>query len=168
MSTPQTGCVGNLSRENFYKIIPEAAVNLGFILTLGYSDKLERAVIASLLMPEPQMELKAGITACTLWSQGIYEGQTKVIAVVSSEPFYDSREYLKSFADILESISGANKSGRASYYAEKFGYDRFYVRWEKDNPIELSISQAIAEFELEGTQEIVGGPTTEDFPLFMR
>lgn len=164
MASPQTGCVGNLSRENFYKFSPDPLLNLGFILTLGYSDSLERAVIASLLAPEAQMKLKAGITACSLWSRGIFEGVTKVIAVASEEPFFDSTDYLKAFADILEKLRPCESN---SYYAEKFGYDRFFVQWETDQPTNIAVSQAIAQFEFDGTLEIVGGPSTTEFPPFM-
>ena len=167
MASPQTGCVGNLSRENFYKTSPDAALNLGFILTLGYSEMLEKAVIASLIIPEAQMKLKAGITACSMWSHGIFEGQAKVIAVAAEEPFFDSADYLKGFAGVLEDFRKMLKCGNSSYYAEKFGYDRFFVRWEDDKPIDLAVSQAIAEFEFDSTIEIVGGPATDDFPPFM-
>ena len=167
MASPHTGCVGNLSRENFYKFSPDAVLNLGFIMTLGYSDALEKAVIASLLMPEAQMKLKAGITACSMWSHGIFEGMAKVIAVAAEEPFFDSTDYLRGFADILEKFRSGLKNANNSYYAEKFGYDRFFVRWETDSPIDLAVSQAIAEFEFDGTREIVGGPASDDFPPFM-
>ena len=167
MASPQTGCVGNLSRENFFKFSPDAALNLGFILTLGYSDTLEKAVIASLIMPEAQMKLKAGITACSLWSRGIFEGATKVIAVASEEPFFDSTDYLKGFAGILEKFRNSLDCTDRSYYAEKFGYDRFFMQWENDNPIDTAVSRTIAEFELEEAREAVGGPASDDFPPFM-
>ena len=167
MASPMTGCVGNLSRENFYKFSPDAMLNLGFIMTLGYSDELEKAVIASLMLPEARLKLKAGITACSLWSRGIFEGITKVIAVAAEEPFFDSTDYLRGFADILEKFRIGLKSANNSYYAEKFGYDRFFVRWEEDSPTDLAVSQAIADFEYDGTREIVGGTTSEDFPPFM-
>ncbi|MBQ7665079.1 MAG: hypothetical protein IJS42_00025, partial [Synergistaceae bacterium] len=47
MASPLTGCVGNLSRENFFKYGPDNVLNLGFLMTFGYSDMLERAIIAS-------------------------------------------------------------------------------------------------------------------------
>ncbi|MBQ7732751.1 MAG: hypothetical protein IJT58_01875, partial [Synergistaceae bacterium] len=52
-------------------------------------------------------------------------------------------------------------------YAEKFGYDRFFIQWEHDNPIDLKVSQLLAEFELDGTKEIVGDSSDIDFPPFM-
>ena len=167
MASPQTGCVGNLSRENFYKTSPDAIINLGFIMTLGYSDMLEKAVIASLLIPEARLKLKAGITACSMWSRGIFEGITKVIAIAAEEPFFDSTDWLKGFADILEEFRKTQKNICSSYFAEKFGYDRFFVRWENDSPTDLAVSQAITEFEYDGTRELVGGAASQDFPPFM-
>ena len=168
MASPQTGCVGNLSRENFFKAAPDMMLNLGFIMTLGYSEMLEKAVIASMMLPEAKMKLNAGITACSMWSHGIFEGITKVIAVAADEPFYDSADYLKGFAGILEDFGHILKAGNNNaYYAEKFGYDRFFFAWEDDNPIDIAVSQTIAEFELDGTKEIAGGGVNEDFPAFM-
>lgn len=167
MASPQTGCVGNLSRENFFKASPDAILNLGFIMTLGYSEMLEKAVIASLVLPEAKMKLNAGITACSLWSRGVFEGVTKVIAVAADDPFYDSTDYLKGFAGILEDFGRITNAENNAYYAEKFGYDRFFIAWEKDNPIDIAVSRTIGEFELDGTKEIAGGGVNEDFPAFM-
>ena len=167
MASPKTGCVGNLSRENFFKAAPDMILNLGFIMTLGYSETLEKAVIASLMLPEVKMKLNAGITACSLWSHGIFQGVTKVIAVAADEPFYDSTEYLKGFAGVLEDFGRMLKAENNAYYAEKFGYDRFFFAWEDDSPIDIAISQTISEFELDATKEIAGGGVNEDFPAFM-
>ena len=167
MASPQIGCVGNLSRENFFKFAPDSMLNLGFIMTLGYSCALEKAVIASLLAPEARMSLTAGITACSLWSRGVFEGVTKVIAVAADEPFFDSTGYLDAFAALLEDFRGTLKACGNSYYAEKFGYDRFFMMWENDNPTDIAVSQTIAEFEFDGTAEIAGGPAVREFPAFM-
>ena len=167
MASPKTGCVGNLSRENFFRASPDAMLHLGFIMTLGYSDMLERAVISSLMLPEAQMKLSAGITACSLWSHGVFEGVTKVIAVAGEEPFFDSTDYLNGFAKILDDFRKILKSSNNAYYAEKFGYSRFFMTWENDSPADIAVSQTIAEFEFDGTAEIAGGPTTREFPLFM-
>ncbi|MBQ7216770.1 MAG: hypothetical protein IJS39_12400, partial [Synergistaceae bacterium] len=101
------------------------------------------------------------------WSHGVFEGVTKVIAVAADEPFYDSTDYLKGFAGILEDFGKILKSENNAYYAEKFGYDRFFVAWEDENPIDIAVSRTMAEFELDGTKEIAGGGVNEDFPAFM-
>ena len=167
MASPQTGCVGSLSRENYFKYSPDNLINLGFIMTLGYSDMLEKAVISSLILPEAKLKLTAGITACSIWSRGIFEGVTKVIAVAADEPFFDSADYLRGFAGILDEFRKNQGGGRNSYYAEKFGYDRFFMAWENDSPVDISVSRTIAEFEFDGTKEIAGGAATRDFPPFM-
>ncbi|MBQ3654189.1 MAG: hypothetical protein II954_07205 [Synergistaceae bacterium] len=164
MASPSTGCVGNLPRENFFKYSPDKFFSLGFLMTLGYSDQLERAVIASLTLPCVNYKLTAGITACSLWSRGVFEGTTRVIAVAGDEPFYDSTEYLRGFAGILEAL---RDNANNSYYAEEFGYKRFFVSWEKDSPTDLRVSEMISDFTFDGTREIVGGANTEDFPPFM-
>ena len=167
MASPQTGCVGNLPRENFFKASPDPVLNLGFIMTLAYADPLEKAVIASLMQPEARMKLNAGIAGCSLWSRGTLEGMTKVIAVASEDPFFDSTEYLEVFAKILEEFKGFAGAGNLSYYAEKFGYDRFFAVWETDNYRDMAVSQALNDFEFDGTREIVGGAASTDFPPFM-
>ena len=169
MASPQTGCVGNLSRENFFKPSPDPVLNLGFIITMGYSEELERAVIASIMLPSVRGKLYAGITGCSMWSKGVLEGRAKVIAVAGDEPFFDCSEYLDEFAGLLDTSKQIFKSqdGGLSYYAEKFGYDRFFVYWEGENPHDMAVSNALADFELDGTREVVGGSSKEDFPPFM-
>lgn len=168
LASPQTGCVGNLSRENFFKPSPDPVLNLGFIITMGYSEELERAVIASLMLPSVRGRLYAGITGCSMWSKGILEGRSKVIAVAGDEPFFDCTEYLNDFAGLLDTYRLIlNREGDWSYYAEKFGYDRFFVYWEEESPHDMALSNALAEFELEDTREVVGGSPTEDFPPFL-
>ena len=167
MASPQTGCVGNLSRENFYKASPDAIMNLGFIMTLGYSEMLERAVIASMMLPSVNYRLTAGIAGCSIWSHGILEGTTKVIAVAGDEPFFDCTDYLNEFASLLESFRVIAGNGGLSYYAERFGYDRFFVSWEQDSPLELALSRALSDIELEETRGIVGASPVEEFPPFM-
>lgn len=167
MASPLTGCVGNLSRENFFKYGPDNVLNLGFLMTFGYSDMLERAIIASFGLLESSHGLFAGITSCSLWSRGIYEGTAKVIAIASNEPFYDCTEYLKGLAGLLEEAENFTKSEDISYYAEKFGYDRFFMRWENDNPFDLRISEILSEFETDTVKEITGGSSIEEFPPFL-
>lgn len=167
MASPSTGCVGNLSRENFFKYNPDHVLNLGFLMTFGYSDMLERAIIAAFGLLESSRGLFAGITSCSLWSRGIYEGTTKVIAIASNEPFYDCTEYLGGLAKLLEEAKDFTKAENISYYAEKFGYDRFFMRWENDNPFDLRISEILSEFETDTTREITGGSSVEEFPPFL-
>ena len=167
MASPAIGCVGNLPRENFFKYSPDSAFNLGFLMTLGYSDLIEKIVIASLALTGAAKDLSAGITQCSLWSRGIFEGSTRVIVIASYEPFFDGSDYLKAFAEMLEDMKTHLGSNSYSYYAERFGYDRFFMEWEKDNPIDIRISRLLSEFEFEQTHDIVGGTSSQDFPPFM-
>ncbi|MBQ7576816.1 MAG: hypothetical protein IJT21_00965 [Synergistaceae bacterium] len=167
MASPSTGCVGNLPRENFFKYNPDSAVNLGFLMILGYSDKIERGITASLAMLESARGLFAGITSCSLWSHGIFQGNTKVIAITSDDPFYNCNDYIRGLARILDEVKKFLGSGNDSYFAEKFGYDRFFMQWEDDNPFDLRVSQILNEFELDSTREIVGDRSNMDFPPFI-
>ena len=168
MASPSTGCVGNLPRENFFRYQPDGAFNLGFLMILGYSEKVEKAVIVSLkLMMEEKSGLSAGITTCSIWSRGIFEGNAKVIAIAGDDPFFDGSKYLYVFARVLLDVKKYWGTPGQSYYAEKFGYERFFMRWENDSPYDMAASSTIAEFELDTTREIVGGSSREDFPPFM-
>lgn len=167
MASPEIGCVGNLPRENFFKYIPDTTLNLGFLLVLGYSEPAEKAVIASLGLTGAAKDLAAGIAACYIWSRGIYQGRTKVIAVASYEPFYNADEYLKALVKMLDEIKTRTGAGNASYYAERFGYDRFFVAWEKDSPFEVWTNLALGDFEYDQTKEITGGDSMRTFPPFL-
>lgn len=167
MASPQTGCVGNLPRENFFKYQPDGAMSLGFLIILGYSEKVEKAVILSLAAVGAESGLGAGITACSIWSRGIFEGTAKVIAVAGNDPFYDGSGYLRILASVLRDVKKYTGAGDLSYYAERFGYDRFFMPWENDSPYDIAASRMLSEFEFDGTREIVGGSPREEFPPFM-
>lgn len=167
MASPQTGCVGNLPRENFFRYQPDSAFNLGFLMIMGYSEKIERAVILSLGVCGAKSGLSAGITACSIWHHGIFEGTAKVIAVAGDDPFFDGSEYLRVLAATLDSAKKFIGTPGQSYYAEKFGYDRFFMAWEDDNPYDIAASRLLSEFELDTTRNIVGGYPREEFPPFL-
>lgn len=167
MASPEIGCVGNLPRENFFKYTPDQALNLGFLMVIGYSDIIEKTVIASLALSGAAKDLFAGITSCSLWSRGIFEGSTKVIAIASYEPFFDCTDYLKGFVRLLEDTKQYLGASDSAYYAEHFGYNRFFMDWENEKPIDIRTSKLLGEFEFDQTKDIVGGESTQDFPPFM-
>ena len=136
-------------------------------MILGYSEKIEKAVIASLRLMEEKSGLSAGITSCSIWSHGIFEGNTKVIAIAGDDPLFDGSNYLYLFARLLIDVKKYFGTPGQSYYAEKFGYERFFMSWENDSPYDMAASSTIAEFELDTTRDIVGGSSREDFPPFM-
>ncbi len=102
-----------------------------------------------------------------MWSRGTLEGMTKVIAVAADEPFFDCADYLKAFAKILEEFRSFAGNGNLSHYAERFGYSRFFAVWENDSYRDMAVSEALNNFEFEGTREIVGGAASAEFPPFM-
>ena len=167
MASPLTGCVGSLPRENFFRNQPDNSFNLGFLMTLGYSEKVEKAVILSLSLTGEKSGLTAGITACTIWNHGIFEGTTKIIAIASDDPFYDCTMYLKILSRVLDDVRKFIGTPGQSYFAEKFGYDRFFMFWENDNPYDIAASRILSEMELDGTKEVVGGSPREEFPPFI-
>lgn len=167
MASPKTGCVGNLPRENFFRYQPDGAFSLGFLMIMGYSEKVERAIILSLGLGGAKAGLSAGITACSIWKHGIFEGTAKVIAVAGDDPFYDCSEYLRVLSRVMGDVSRFIGTPGQSYFAEKFGYERFFMSWENDNPYDIAASVILSEFELDGTRDIVGASPREEFPPFM-
>ncbi|MBQ7067910.1 MAG: hypothetical protein IJM82_01950 [Synergistaceae bacterium] len=165
MASPWLGCVGNLPRENFFRYKPDNVFNLGFLMVLGYSELLEKAVMLS-LTSESAKGLMAGLTSCALWNRGVFRGNSNVIVIAADDPLYDCTEYLKKFDGYLHMVKEAVNASDLAFYAEKFGYDRFFVEWEKQNPYDLRINQIISEFEYESSQEITGGSSAIDFPAF--
>ena len=168
MVSPSVGCVGNFPRENFFRYGPDNVFYIGFLMLFGFSEKLEKAIIISLAMHmKIDTKLLAGVSNCSFWRSGIFEGRAKVIAITSDEPFYDGSEYIKNLAEALVLTKQAMKTSDLSYYAEKFGYDRFFARWENQKTYDARISKLIAEFKYNETKELLGGSTQIDLPSFI-
>lgn len=167
MASPLTGCVGSFPRENFFRYQPDNVFHLGFLMIMGYSSQLEKAVMISLGAAGSESGLSAGITACSVWNRGIFEGSAKVVVIAADNPFYDCANYLKLLAHVMNDVKTFIGNPGQSYYAEKFGYSRFFMSWEDESPYDSAVSRVIAEFELDASREIAGGPPNEDFPPFM-
>ena len=86
--------------------------------------------------------------------------------IVGYDPRNMADEFSKYCAEILSDFRKFNGT-KKSYYAEKFGYDRFFMAWENDNPFDIAITQTIAEFQYDGTKKLAGGAATAQFPNFM-
>ena len=167
MASPWGERVGIISQKNIYGFNEYSnSFNLGFLIVFGYSELLEKSIIVS-LVTEQAKGLLAGVTSCAFWSGEILRAKSKVIAIVSDDPFYDCTEYLNKLETILRDIKTIIKTSDLSYYAEKFGYDRFCVNWEDETPHDIQIRQVISSFQNESTKEIVGGSNCIDFPDFM-
>lgn len=165
-ASPLTGCIGNLSREKFFHFGSENILNLGFLMIFSFSENIEKALVLSIAVTKSAKDLNIGITSCSLWRGGVFEGRMKVIAIASEEPFYDCSEYLSGLEAVLKSVKDALHKPDISYYAEKFGYDRFLSGWENVNPYDIQVSQILAELDNKEAQEIVGGYSRIDFPPF--
>ncbi|MBQ7151154.1 MAG: hypothetical protein IJR94_02740 [Synergistaceae bacterium] len=174
MASPDVGCVGNLPRENFFRYGADNIFHLGFLMVLGYSEKMEKAVTFSLLLSDTQAKEKketarlyAGIASCSLGREGILQSTSRVIAIASDEPFYDCDSYLKILEFALVQSKNILKAEPLAYYAEKFGYKRFFMPWENENPYALAMSKTLSELEESSSKDIVGGSATLDFPPFL-
>lgn len=186
MASPQTGCIGSLMRDNFYRADPYGLVSLGFMMILGYSPRMERLVADELDEMKKYGDLAAGVAFCSLWNQGVLRGSLKAIAVVSNGPFFEEEEFLDSFERFLSGrVKGQNASSvrprarRGSkkkppqrgnalpFFAERFGYRRFCMPYETDDPLQLRISQLLYEMEFEETRQMVGPSPELPFPPFL-
>ncbi len=163
MSSPRAGCIGSLVRDNFYRDEPFSFLTLGFLMILGYSPRMEHLVDSLLKGPERE-KLSAGVAFCSLWNDSIPLGSMKVIAVVSQEPFFDEADFLDGFEKRLFEAKGKDE---VPFFAEKFGYRRFCVPYETDDPLQLSIRQLLYEMEFAETRQMVGPSPESRFPQFL-
>ena len=166
MASPLVGYVGSLPREKYFQISPENTLHLGFLMVFAYSEIIEKALIASIAFNNLSKELSIGITTCSLWRGGIFEEKVKVIVIASDDPFYDCTGYLEGLLKVLRDIRGVVRPPALSFYAEKFGYNRFSLEWENDNPYDIRVSQILSEIEDNGAKDIVGGSPMVNFPPF--
>lgn len=161
VASPQLGCVGGLMRDNFYRAEPYGLVSFGFMLLLSYSPRMEKLVSALLAA---QTGVAGGIALCSLWEREAMVGRVKAIALVSEDPFFDEKPFLKGFDEVL--VAAAKKRGGVSFFAERFGYWRFSMPHETDDPLQLRISQLLYEMEFPETRQMVGPSPEVPFPPF--
>lgn len=164
ISSTYSGCVGSFMRDNFYKSEDTVPLRLGFMMILGYSPQMERLIFQKI----PQDDgLKTGLAFCSLWNKTLQLDDVKIIALVSDEIVFDEEKFLSDFEKILD--SGASKeTSNLTYFAEKFGYRRFYLSSETDNPLALRITKLLYEMELSETREMLGPSPEMPFPQFFR
>ena len=167
MSSPGDGYVGSMAREKYFNAAPDEAFHLGFLIVFAYSEIIEKALIASIALNKGAKGLSPGIASCSLWRGGVLEERTRVIVVVSDDPFYDCTEYLEGLAVTLYEIIKIVRPPSLAYYAEKFGYSRFSLEWEGLNPYDVSVTQVLSEIENDGAKDIVGGSPVINFPPFL-
>ena len=169
MSSPMEGCSGSLMRDSW--AAPDEIIRLGFMMVLGYSQGMERMVELALDGMKRQgdgEDLSAGVASCSLWHEGTLMGVVKVIALVSGEPFFDEDGFLDGFDKTLsESGVEAGLDSDLSFFAERFGYRRFSLSYETEDPLQLRISQLLYEMEFSETRQMVGPSPEVDFPPFI-
>lgn len=167
MSSLSGGYVGSMAREKYFRIVPDDGFHLGFLMVFAYSEMIEKALVASLALNKSAKGLSIGITSCSMWREGVLEGKTKVIVIVSNDLFYDSSEYLIGLTLTLYETVKIIRPPALSFYAEKFGYNRFSFEWEGINPYDISVTEILSEIENEGAKDIIGGSPVINFPPFL-
>ena len=160
MSSPRMGCIGSLMRDNFYRYGPQGIVSLGFMMILGYSSRMERLISEGFRGAE---ELSAGVAFCSLWNGDVLMENMKVIVLVSGDPFFDEEKFLADFEALL---APQNTVSGLAFFAEKFGYRRFCMAYETDDPLQLRISRLLYEMEFAETRQMVGPSPEVSFPPF--
>ena len=136
------------------------------MMLLGYSDMLEQVLCSTMGIIDDDKELSVGIAPCSLWREGVLTGRSKVIAIVSREPFYDHNKFLIGLEFLFDEMMKRTKTG-LTFYAEKFGYTRFYYEHENFDPLKFKISQALSDFKSGEAHEITGGSSEIQFPPFL-
>jgi len=157
------GCVGSLMRDNFYKDSEEQGLSLGFMMLLGYSSQMERLVVRKY---SDQEDIRAGVAFCSLWNKTLSLENMKVIVLVSDSILFSEEDFLADFESMFEDEKSAGRS-HISYFAEKFGYRRFCMAYETDDPLQLRISKLLYEMELPETRQMLGPSPEMPFPPFL-
>ena len=114
---------------------------------------------------EPQGDVEGGVSFCTLWDRDIILESFKAIILVSGNPFFSEDDFLDRLGVILE--KSASSHANMPFFAEKFGYRRFFIPYETDNPVDLEISRLLYEMEFEETRKWVGPSPEVSFPPFL-
>jgi hypothetical protein len=163
MTSMLGGSVGSLMRDNLYRGDRPGSISLGFMMLLGYSEKME-ALLCRGLTEENQV--RAGIAFCSLWNGTFLLENIKVIVLISDAILFNEEEFLTDF-ELMLSEGGDNNRADIVYFAEKFGYRRFHMAYETDDPLQLQISRLLYEMEFSETRRMVGPSPEMPFPPFM-
>lgn len=147
-----SGSVGTMARQNMIDPARNRGIDLGFTMIFTYSEPLEKVILPLL---KKYQSMKAGLTLCGIWSDNVLVDECKVIMLVSDDTFFDETSFLESLQSSFRQSSG-RKDSNISFFAEKFGYRRFSISYETDNLTQMQITQALFDFELEATKEVLG------------
>lgn len=160
MSSLRSGNVGSLLRDSMLFPGSDTRLDLGFTMVFGYSAEMERIVESAL---GAYANLSAGVSSCRVWDRDMPREEFKAIVLVSPDPFFDEEAFLVSFSRSLEAGPCEKE---IPFYAEHFGYVRFFIPFETDNLQELQISRLLHEMENEETRKSVGPSPEIRFPRF--
>ena len=162
MTSMWSGCVGSLMRDNFYKGGENQVFSLGFMMLLGYSQRMENLLDRKF---SDQKDIQAGVAFCSLWNKTLFLENMKVIVLISDSILFSEDNFLADFEAMFENEKNA-ESSNISYFAEKFGYRRFCMAYETDDLLQLRISKLLFELELPETRQMVGPSPEMSFPPF--
>lgn len=160
LTSIQSGSTGNLLRESMFVPGQGRDFELGFSMLFGYSPFMEE-LVSSLVSGQEGVE--AGISFCCLWDRDILRETFKAIVLVSGDPFFSEDDFLALLAEALE--RRAPLQANLPFFAEKFGYRRFFIPYETDDPVDLEISRLLYEMEFEETRKWVGPSPEISLPL---
>lgn len=156
-----SGNVGTMARQNMIDPARNKGIEIGFTMVFTYSEPLEKALLPLL---SQFRTMKAGLTLCGIWSDNVLVDECKVIMLVSEETFFNEANFLESLQTSFRRSCGRQDSN-ISFFAEKFGYRRFSISYETDNLTQMRITQALFDFELDATKEVLGPAPELALPL---
>ena len=162
LTSLQSGHVGTLLRDSMIDPGKVGRIGLCFTMLFGYSPPME-ALLSMLL--DDDKEVEAGLSFCCLWDRDIMLESFKAIVLVSSNPLFDEDTFLSRLAALLE--KSVSSQANLPFFAEKFGYRRFFVPHETDNVVQLEISRLLSAMEFEETRACVGPSPSMAFPLIL-
>jgi hypothetical protein len=90
-------------------------------------------------------------------------GGYKAIAIMSNNPFFDDEEFLENFVREMSKGVENNTPSSMTFFAEKFGYRRFFIPYETDNITDLTISGIFNNFEIAETESMLGSVDHRQF-----
>ncbi len=161
LTSLRSGYIGTLLREGM--IVPgrPVRIGLGFAMLFGYSAPMEELVSSML---DEEQDIEAGVSLCCLWDRDIMIESIKTIVLVSGNPLFDEDTFLDRLGSALEAKASTQAS--LPFFAEKFGYRRFFIPYETDDLTHLVISRLLFEMEFEETRKWVGPSPEVPFPPF--
>ena len=168
MSSVRSGYVGNFLRENLFTVNTQIGFSIGFVLLVGYSQRIE-SLIEKMQQNKDNEAVRAGITWCAIRRDGMLLGNLKSIALVSDDILFDEDAFLTRFETALSENVNSKGEGdsKIPYYAEKFGYRRFFIPYETDNITDMNVSRLLIEMEFPETKQITGPSPEINFPFFV-